>query len=299
MKLQRLSLANRKLFNEFLSLRPRELSVYTFINIYIWQGLFNISWKIVDNNLCVFFQDSTGCFLYLPPLGRRLSPQAIEESFRLMDGINKNPAVSRIENVEVQDASFLGELGYRTAVKPGEYLCLRKTLCGLKGNCFKSKRSPVNFFAKHYKFRYREYSARLKDECLGLYNFWAGGRGAINMDPVYRGMLKDGLCCLKKSLADYENLGLRAGIVEINGKIKAFTAGFEINPQTFCVLYEFADLSIKGISQYIFRAFCRELQSYEYINIMDDSGLENLKIVKESYHPLRVIPAFIADRRNG
>ena len=41
------------------------------------------------------------------------------------------------------------------------------------------------------------------------------------------------------------------------------------------------------------------MEQYEYVNIMDDSGLENLKAVKESYHPLRLVPAYIADRENG
>jgi len=40
--------------------------------------------------------------------------------------------------------------------------------------------------------------------------------------------------------------------------------------------------------------FCRDLEPCKYINLMDDSGLENLKKVKLSYHPLKIIPAYIA-----
>jgi len=58
-------------------------------------------------------------------------------------------------------------------------------------------------------------------------------------------------------------------------------------------------LAFKGLSQYIFRRFCEDLKGYKYINITDDSGLESLKAVKESYRPLRLIPAFIAARENG
>ncbi len=291
-----LSLGDQKLFEEFLSFKPHELSVYTFINIYIWRFLFDIKWKIIDDNLCVFFQDQVGCFLYLAPLGQRLSQQAVEESFRLMDGFNKNSAISRVENIESQDARVLEKFGYRLLPKPGEYLCLRKSLCELKGNSFKSKRSAVNYFCKHYQFRFLEYSGGFKDDCLKLYKFWAKERSIANSDPVYRGMLKDGLVCLEAMFFDYENFGLKARMVEVSNKIKAFTAGFEINPETFCVLFEFADLSAKGLSQYIFRLFCRELKDYKYINIMDDSGLENLKIAKNSYRPLRIIPSFIANR---
>jgi uncharacterized protein len=299
MKLQSLSLADRELFQEFLGLKEHELSVYTFVNIYIWRRLFDIGWKIIDDNLCVFFRDRLSCFLYLPPLGLRLSPAAIEESFKLMDKLNKNPAISRIENLEAVEAGFLGKLGYRIAEKPGEYLYLRDSLAGLSGGSYKSKRAAVNFFTKHYKAGYLEFSPRHREGCLKLYKLWASGRSSTNIDPVYRGMLKDGLLCLGTLLRDYRKLGVAARVVEINGKIEAFTAGFALNPRIFCVLYEFADLSFKGSSQFIFRRLCREMEEYSFINSMDDSGLESLRKVKESYHPLKIIPSFIADRKNA
>ena len=67
MRSRRISLADQKLFQEFLGLKHHELSVYTFANIYIWRGLFDISWEVIDGNLCVFFRDKFNCFLYLPP----------------------------------------------------------------------------------------------------------------------------------------------------------------------------------------------------------------------------------------
>jgi hypothetical protein len=60
---------------------------------------------------------------------------------------------------------------------------------------------------------------------------------------------------------------------------------YEINKDTFCILYEITDLSVKGLAQFIFKEFATELTGYKYINIMDDSGLENLKKVKLSYQP--------------
>ena len=298
MGFQSLSIADRDLFQKFLGLEAHELSVYSFVNIYIWRSLFDIQWKIIDENLCVFFQDQTGCFLYLPPFGQNLSPKAAREAFKVMDKRNKNRAVSRLENIEEKDAIVLKGLGYRISPKPGEYLCSRKTLAGLIGDNFKAKRSCVNYFSKHYEYRYLEFSPRLKKDCLKLYELWARERSLASKDALYKGMLKDGLLCLQGLFRDYGKLGLEARVVEVNGSIKAFTAGFKISPETFCVLYEFADLSVKGLSQYIFRMFCRELENFKYINIMDDSGLENLKAVKESYRPLRLISAFIADREN-
>jgi hypothetical protein len=204
-----------------------------------------------------------------------------------------------VENVEAKEVDALKDMGYRISPKPGEYLCLRKTLAGLRGDNFKAKRACVNFFSKHYEHSYLGFLPHFKKDCLDLYRLWAQERSLANDDAVYKGMLKDGLLCLEGIFEPFAELGLKARVVRINGKIKAFTAGFEINPETFCILYEFADLSVKGSSQYIFRKFCQELEGYKYINIMDDSGFKNLKAVKESYRPFRLISAFIADRGNG
>ena len=68
--------------------------------------------------------------------------------------------------------------------------------------------------------------------------------------------------------------------------MRAYTFGFEITKDMFCVLLEVCDLKFKGISEFIFREFSREMNQYKYINAMDDSGLENLRISKLSYHPI-------------
>ena len=59
------------------------------------------------------------------------------------------------------------------------------------------------------------------------------------------------------------------------------------------MLFEITDLSTKGLAQFIYREFCKELMdTYRWINAMDDSGLENLKRVKNAYHPTRLIPSY-------
>src|SRR3989338_1580055 len=298
MELNTLSIKDKSLFDNFLSLKAHQLSTYAFENIYIWRGLFDIKWSILEDSLCVFFQDKTGCFLYLAPLSVKKNPGAIKKSFRIMDRLNKNKDISRIENIEEKDISFYEGLGYTCQNKSYDYLCLRSDLTQLRGNKFKSKRSCFNYFTKHYKFQYPPLSLKYRDGCLELYDSWAKERKTKNDDRIYQGMMEDSRKSLKNALDNYSDLNFIGRIVRINKKIKAFTFGFKLNQDTFCILYEITDLSIKGLSQFIFSRFSSGLEGYKYINIMDDSGLENLKKVKFSYHPLKLIPAYIVKRRN-
>jgi hypothetical protein len=299
MGLKELKLRDKNLLDGFLSLDNHELSVYAFANIYIWRGLFDIYWTIIRENLCLFLKDKIGCFMYLPPLTKTPDKRVLEQAFGIMDNFNKNRDISRIENVEIKDLAFYKNMGYACRDKYPDYLCKRTDLSKLEGNRFKSQRSSFNYFSRHYKSEYLSFSPRYNNGCLESYKQWMCGRKAHNQEPLYQGMLEDGLRCLKVLLENYPSLGLIGRVVKINKEIKAFTFGFELNRDTFCILYEVTDLSVKGLSQFIFRSFCSELKEYKYINIMDDSGLENLKKVKLSYRPVRLIPAYIVIRKNG
>ncbi len=300
MHINKLAVGDKKLFNKFLRVKPHELSAYSFENIYIWRGLFEIFWAVIDDALCIFFKDKIGCFLYLPPLGKKVGRQGVEAALGIMDKFNRdNKDVSRIENTERKDLTLFRRFGYEISAKFGEYICLRQELAQLKGDKFRHKRACCNYFVKHYKFEYLPFSLRQhKEGCLKLYQRWARQRWAHNEDPLYRGMLKDNGICLKTLLAGYQKLKITGRVVRVDKKIKAFSFGFALNKDIFCILYEITDLSFRGAAQFIFRQFCRELKDYKYINIMDDSGLEGLKAVKLSYRPLRLIPSYIIKRKN-
>lgn len=296
MNLKELSIKDKKIFELFLNIKEHALSVYAFPNIYIWKQFFKISWKVIDDALCVFFQDKIGCFLYLPPLGATVTPGILEEVFKVMNQSNPNKNISRIENIEEEEIQLYKKLGLVCEHKFSDYLCLRKDLVGLIGNKFKSKRAALNLFTRNYDFTYSPFSLKYKTACLELYESWSKERKSQNQDTIYQGMLDDSFSCLKLLLRDYEKLEVIGRVVSIENKIKGFSFGYRLNSQSFCILYEITDLSVKGLSQFIFQRFSQDAGDFKYINIMDDSGLENLKKVKKSYHPIKIVPAYIARR---
>jgi hypothetical protein len=297
MKYNPLRLKDKIIFDRFLNLKRRQLSTYAFTNIFIWRNLFKIFWVIIEDNLCVFFQDKIGTFLYLPPLGKKKSKSLIAGCFKIMDGFNLSRDISRIENVAEEDLEFYRSLGYACAYKSSDYVYRSDRLFQLKGNSFKSKRAGFNYFIKHYPFQYEPYSLVDKSGCMALYKDWMRNRQAKPRDFIYRKMLEDSFLVQKEALANYQRLNLLGRIVMVNQRIRGYTLGFRLNQDTFCILFEITDLNLKGISQFIFRKFCAELKDYQYINIMDDSGLENLRRAKLSYRPLKLIPAYIVKRR--
>jgi len=296
MSFKRITLKDRKVFDKYLKFNCRELSTYAFENIYIWKALFLIKWEIIEGNLCVIFKDKIGSFLYLSLLGKNKSGKALEKAFIELDKSNKNRQVSRIENIGSQEIDFYKKHGLECVLKFHDYLCLQSELSALKGNKFKSQRASYNYFVKHNDFTCSKISAGDIKDCLGLYAFWMKERVKDNNDRIYSGMMLDSFKTLKIAFDNYPELGFQGITVRIGNELKGFTFGFELNKETFCILYEITDLAVKGLAQFIFAEFSRRLDNYKYINIMDDSGLDNLKKTKLLYHPVKLVPAYIAQR---
>ena len=296
MKLNKLSLSDQKLFNRYLNLDSQELAAFSFANIYIWRTLYTIDWTVIQKSLCIFFRDPVGCFMYLPPLAVAPRPRVIQQAFAIMDKINKNRDISRIENIQQEELDYYRSLGYLVREKYPDYLCLRSDLALLRGNKFKSQRAAYNYFIKHYKYDSRRLGLADKADCLNLFDFWIKERKAQCNDDVYCGMLEDNRKVIRDALANYQQLNLEGIMVRVGKEIKAFSFGYRLNDNTFCILFEITDLAIKGLAQFIFRQFSQELKDYKYINIMDDSGLENLRRTKLAYKPVHLIPAYVVTR---
>jgi Uncharacterized conserved protein len=291
-----LQLEDREMVGRFLALAPHELSPYHFINIFIWRALFTISWRIIDDCLCVFFSDAHGCFMYLPPLGKKVQEKTIAECFELMDSANRRTGMSRIENVEAVRAQWYRSLGYAVREKAPDYICRQKDLAALAGDAYKSKRSTYNFFVRRYNYEYREYQPSDAAACSRLCRNWQQERSVAGSDDLYRYMLEDNVRVQDELLRFSSELAPEGRVVLVDSVIAGYTFGFSLRPDMFCIAFEVCLKAYKGLAQFIFREFCRELTGYASINIMDDSGLENLEKVKKSYRPVQQIPNFVVSR---
>ena len=230
--------------------------------------------------------------MYLPPLGKELDEETIKAAFEIMNTYNENKDVSRIENIEQEDIGFYKDLGYQAYLKSKDYLYKTQDLIGLRGNRFKSKRALCNYFKKNYKYRFVKYQEQSYNDCQKLVKSWRGSRLKKYNDDIYTAMLEQSGSAFKHLLENFKFLGAVGFLVQAQGEVKACSFGYKLNNETFCIIFEIADLNIKGISQFIFREFCRKNDNFKFINAMDDSGLENLRKVKLSYHPCKLEESF-------
>jgi len=284
-----LKIADKKIFEEYLSLTSFPTGAYSFSNIFVWKKLFNIFWYKIDGALCVFFKGAGSCFMYVEPLKKKVTKKILNKCFAIMDENNTNKSFSRIENIHLKKRKQYEKLGFIFKGQFPEYVYLRKDIAELKGNKYKSQRAEYNYFKKHYNFKYIPFSLKDTKSCLNLLGKWSKQLKNRNTDSYFHSLLDDSCRVQNFAFEYFRQLGIIGRIIKIRGRVAGYTFGYTLNNQVLCVFFEVCDYKFKGISKYIFSEFCREFSKFKYVNVLDDSGIESIRKTK-----LQFKPAFIA-----
>lgn len=273
------------------------LSSHSFPSFFLFQDLYACYWLECHETLLLFAEQGGKSYLLLPPLGPNRE-MALEEAVALLQKLNGLDTPLQIENIPEEEVPFYEQKGFGVTPKGPEYIYRRDSLTTLRGNPYKSQRASCNYFMKHYFFSYLPYEAKDFNEGLLLFNRWADAKRKKIKDPYALSLLEDSCFVHHRILRHAASLGLEGRIVRIAGELKGYTFGFPLDQEHFCIVAEICEPEIKGLSQFLFREFCKELDPYSYINVMDDSGLESLRRVKESYRPhLKKAPYVAVEKR--
>jgi Fe-S-cluster containining protein len=298
--LRPLTLADRPRFETAVALVETPLAHYAFAPHFIWRGLLDYGWTEFAGHLCLFAVSPDGLFMPLPPLGpRERFAEAVPRVFSFMRERNRSSAVTRIENVPEELRPPFESMGYVLKPKDPDYLYRTADLVELAGDRYKSQRAAYNQFVRTQTFSYEPYRDEDREDCLALYRIWMAqqeARGRDDVDRTARWMLQDAASAHAEALAHHRALGLTGRVARINGTIRAYTFGYTRTAAVFCCLLEVADRSVPGLAQFIFRELCREAAALGYasINTLDDSGLPGLARSKQAYHPIGLVPSYVA-----
>src|SRR3989338_2444541 len=256
---------------------------------------------MMGDHLCIFAKNDAGVFMYLPPLGALIKEETIDQCFDYMKEVNGENGVTRIENVSHQQLKHFSTEKYAFYKKGYEYIYYKDDICELKVNRYKSKRSSYNQFKRLYTYEYAHYAPQMLEECMGLYRNWAEQRKRVIHDDIYHQMIDENGRVHGLVLKHFDQLGLVGRVVLVDGKNKGYTFGFSINQNLFCVLFEITDLSMKGLSVFIFREFCHDpaWADFKFVNVMDDFEMNNVRQTKMSFHPAIMMPLYTVTKRKS
>ncbi len=288
-------------------------SDYTFAANFIWFSSASGFYAIIEDMFCLFSMTGSELTMPLPPLGEKKNVhKAIINCFEIMNKNNTSRYYSKIEYIDetmledfvdhLEEGTFIFEMldDFIIEKKLVDYIYQADDLIELKGNSYHTKRNEINKFKKVYP----DHEIMVLDpdihgkDIIDLFNKWIADRIKY-MPKEEADIFLEGIYlerqAIKRMIQYYRELDLFGIILYIGGECKGFTVGEKINDTTASVIIEKTDFEILGCAQFIFREFSKilkEMFGVTYINVGDDMGFENLKKVKMSYRPYRLLPKY-------
>lgn len=312
------SIDSKELMQKYLHDVHTNLSDYSFAANFMWLANSSGFYSIVNNTFCLFILNGSELSMLLPPLGKQeYINDAIVECFEVMNTNNSSKYLSRIDYVDeyymqnfvhdVEDLEIYEILeNYLIEKRLADYVYNIDNLIELRGNSYHTKRTEINKFKKVYP----NYSIEIlnpkihTDEAIELFNKWVINRMKY-MPQVELDAFLDGLnyerFAIKRIFKYYEQLNLFGIVLKIDNEFVGFSVGEKVNDTTSSILIEKTQFDILGSAQFIFREFCKVLKEEYgsiYINAGDDMGFENLKKVKLSYRPTKLLPKYSIYQKN-
>jgi hypothetical protein len=273
-------------------------AAYAFPYHCMWTSVLSYWWMELGETWFLFAKSPDGWFMPLPPLGPGSLDQAVEQAFTLMRQWNGPSPVTRIEFLTDSHKSNISLEGIQFRPKDGDYLYSAAALAALAGDSYKSQRALCNRAAREQVIVSAPYRASDQADCVRLYQRWAEQKHQDHLDHLEKLLLEDAAQAHRFVFENYEGMGVSGRVVRVNNEIVAYTVGYWLTPQTWCVLLEVADRTVPGLAQWVFRETCRmaSAQGAVWVNAMDDAGLPGLRAAKSAYHPARVVTTWIATR---
>ncbi|HEY8464817.1 MAG TPA: phosphatidylglycerol lysyltransferase domain-containing protein [Bacillota bacterium] len=285
-----LTLDDKKDFDRVLEKLQSDASDLNFSNFFMWGESYGLTVSYLselDFWLLMAKPPKWKPFFFVP-LGDWSQRDKLQEVLRLLRQVALSEGnqffLRRVPEKLLQIMLELDPgLQFREDRNTFDYVYTTESLSKLSGRKLHAKRNQLNQFFRKYDWTYQTMNPEVAAECLQLATPWFNlqERNDFENAAMYR------------MLNRFEQLKLTGGVIRVNGQIQALTVGERLNRDTAVVHIEKANTEYDGIYAAINQQFVTNCWlEYTYINREEDLGLEGLRRVKLSYHPVRFVKKY-------
>lgn len=276
-----LGLERRDEYRRLYDLCPRKSTAYSFGTLWSWRQVHDFQWAFADG-LCWIragnrLWSPVGPWEDIPweDILPRYFPDGVEFLFA-PDGF-----------AEALVRSFGPYVVCTEDRDQWEYIHSVQELTALRGNRFSRKRSHIYQFVRKYPFTYRSIGDRDADPLLECQRLWMAEHAPspqLEMENVAIGEM----------MGQWRNIpGLLGGLLDVGGRVVAYTVAEILSPDTIMIHFEKALLAYNGAYQAIHRLFLKEdAQSFSRVNREEDTGDHGLRTAKMSYFPVEFLKKY-------
>lgn len=292
MNFKKIELADAGILQPFL-IGTNELTCeLSFVNLLLWQPLYNNCYCIEDGILYLKSYDDN-IVTYSLPFGDLKT--GFEEIAKHSG--TPYPDIWAQEGPRFQKFKELYGKYYDIYESRNEfdYIYNSLDLINLSGKKYHSKRNHISSFSKQFDWHYEDITTNNIDLVKECAKIWYEQNSA-RMDDE----LKTEMHGVDIMINNMQTLNIKGGAIVIDNKVVAFTLGSPINEKIYNIHIEKALEDFETAYTVINREFAaRNLNDYKYINREDDLGIEGLRKSKLSYKPEIILPKYICTKKEN
>lgn len=298
LKFKSIEIGDKKLFEKYTLCHGYHNIEASFANIYLWRKAWGISMAADEDAMYLHMDNGAEASFMLPPFLRDCDINMSgplkkceeylkneEEATPLIKGVT-----AMIKNKIENDCP--GEYLFTPDRDNFDYVYNSEDLCMLRGKKYHAKRNHINSLIKEHSYEYESYSDEYYEPCIKLQQQWIE-----NKEEFSQGYEEE-LFVTKEALSNLDTLGLKCGLLFVDGKLEAFSIGEKFDKDMAIIHIEKANPNVQGSYPLINREFVKnEWCDIKYINREEDMGIEGLRRAKLSYNPVFLIEKFDCVRR--
>jgi len=287
LQFKNITINDKEIIEKYTKQNNYFLCDYCFTDIFIWRYNYSTKYCVKDGFLFLRVKShEEKNEMYLCPIGTGDLKKAI---LSIIDNTKKKKIpfvmLSIPEKIKKDiEKIFPDTFNFEENRNNADYIYLAEDLINLKGKKFHSKRNFINRFKETYKDRW-EFEDITEENANEVFKYqlkWYEENRKTENSSLF-----SELSAIALALKNFKKLGLKGGILRIDGKITAFTLGSKSFDNMYTIQIEKADHTINGSYQMINNEFAkRNFTNIEYVDREEDLGIEGLRKAKLSYNPV-------------
>ncbi|MBQ7087845.1 MAG: DUF2156 domain-containing protein [Clostridia bacterium] len=294
MEFRKFTIDDIDVVQSYLDIDGAFMAERNFVGLFLWCDHYKVKMCIEDDCLYMCSDRSDEYFMVFPPFTRGDFRKAFVKLIEYSRTKNEYILVNSVSEVQKEKLiGLFGEDAFEFEENRGamDYIYSSEDLMWLRGKKFSAKRNHVNKFLGAYgdNWSFEEMDPKVhRDDIINFQITWGKSRGETDTADSPETF------SIKKALDNFNRLGLKGGILRVDGKMVGFTIGKRVSDYVFGVMYEKADISYEGAYAMINQQFAqRNFEGIPYVNREEDLGIEGLRKAKLSYNPVQLTKKYL------
>lgn len=277
---RKIELADKPWIDSLLKISDFRGCEYSFANNFAWHRLYET--EICRYKDFYISKSEKNGLHFTFPAGQGNRKELFDELKKYSEEKGSPLCVTSVSDEQIGffEENYADEFTVTTDEADYDYVYFAEKLITLSGKKLHGKRNHLNRFYEN-NWSYSPLTEKDYDECILF------AVESYNYNDMYDDESAVGeQYAINTFFNHFAELGLRGGVVRIDGKVVGFTVGSRTNSDTIDIHIEKALPDINGAYTAVMNEFAKaEAQNFTYINREEDLGLEGLRKSKRSYCP--------------